>query len=186
MKDPTLTRSNPSVTHAQIDEFILGLSGICEVFLKIVNVCSDTTHRLSDEECDDFEFNCKLFGERWRKTLRGRPHKLHLLESHLWVQMREYRIMSCFDEGSIERLHHWWLITKRIFAPIRNWQIQANAMLSRYARQNTAAVQTIINSVAAGTKRKKGQPSQKNIEKMKQKTEVKQEHYKRTKLSNGF
>jgi hypothetical protein len=75
------------------------------------------------------------------------PMKLHYLESQLWMQMAFLRTISFADEGGIERLHHWWNIVARLYAPMRNWALLSTAVVRRLAMESFGPVMNYLKGV---------------------------------------
>jgi len=187
LQEANLKLKNPSRTPAQINAYIDGLMVLCATFDAICELASTTSQRLSDAQCDQFERLCKLFGAQWRLVMTSRPVKLHLLESHLWVQMRELRNLAFCEEGGIERLHHWYKEKLRIFANMRNWVSKTSAIIHRFNKEKCAAVQQVVEQVAGATKRRwSGQTSSKLAEAAEKKVEEKKiKIEKASKLTSG-
>ena len=152
----TVGRQHREKTDAEIDAFIDALMKASQTLNAIVMLASRTETALSDEECDQFEQLCKNFGVQFREvpTMSSRPLKLHYLESHLWQQMRDFRTIAFADEGGIERLHAWWNILGRMYAPMRSFALMTTAIVKRFEMEHFAPVKAYMKKMVDATKRR--------------------------------
>ena len=75
--------------------------------------------------------------------------------------MQKFRNLSNFDEGGIERLHHWWKVKARLLNPIRLWASQVKAILKRKTVETTLGVGGSIQKMWDATRRVMGPAVQK-------------------------
>jgi hypothetical protein len=108
-----------------------------------------------------FEAVALEFGKRWREDLKKPvPPKLHLLESHVPLQLWRYRRFGIFGEDPIEREHHRRKKLNILFAPIRDWEKIQSAIQSRDSRmQHPDVIQAQLEALLINsTKRVKNDP----------------------------
>ena len=160
MKDVSNQRKKPTVDSAGIDTYISTMRELSETLNMILQMATSSTNKI-DKECDQFRDLCILLGQQWRKSeLKQRPPKLHLVEAHLLRVMRKFRNLY-FDEGGIERLHHWWKVKARLLNPIRLWASQVKAILKRKTVETTLGVLGSIQKMWDATRRVRGPAVQK-------------------------
>ena len=161
MKDVSNQRKKPTVDSAGIDTYISTMRELSETLNMILQMATSSTNKI-DKECDQFRDLCILLGQQWRQSeLKQRPPKLHLVEAHLLLDMQKFRNLSNFDEGGIERLHHWWKVKARLLNPIRLWASQVKAILKRKTVETTLGVGGSIQKMWDATRRVMGPAVQK-------------------------
>jgi len=161
MKDVSNQRKKPTVDSAGIDTYISTMRELSETLNMILEMATSSTNKI-DKECDQFRDLCILLGQQWRQSeLKQRPPKLHLVEAHLLLDMQKFRNLSNFDEGGIERLHHWWKVKARLLNPIRLWASQVKAILKRKTVETSLGVLGSIQTMLDATGRVMGPAVQK-------------------------
>jgi len=119
--------------------------------LHIIN----TQDEMSENDVEFFRELAQEFGLRWRSSLKKSvPPKLHLLESHVYLQMKRFRRMGIFCEDPIEREHHRRKILNTLFAPMRDWERIQRHIMKRDNQMTESGVQEAMIDAIQGTKRK--------------------------------
>lgn len=123
-KDAALRKADTTADiDERIDTFLDNMLKIMRVFNSIYALMSQTT-QLSEEELDHFDYLCKNFGLMWRMYLNpcNAPPKLHLLETHAPVQMRQFGCLGDKIEAAVERMHHSVNKANRRYAAVKGWE----------------------------------------------------------------
>jgi hypothetical protein len=89
----------------RIDEYFEQMRDLMFAMDYVFSECANQHHQSTDEKCLLFEKACKYIGGLWRVFLKiSVAPKLHMLESHVWVQMQFFR--NLVGEDPVERWHN--------------------------------------------------------------------------------
>lgn len=114
-----------------VREFVKKIRNLMQV-LESTHQLLSKVDQLQADELNDFEELCLGFGRLWRESFGNKiTPKLHLLEVHAPMQMREFGCIGDKTEAAIERLHQLCNVDNRILCHTKNYEKRTNAQLSR-------------------------------------------------------
>lgn len=156
LKTPALRKADAHAdVEERIDDFMKNIRSIMEIF-EAVYMLMSKTEQLTPEELNDFDTLAGNFGLIWRRffpSSRVTP-KMHLLETHAHVQMREFGCIGDKIEAAVERLHHTVNVEHRLFAAIPDWQHRQAAMMVRRELVQQPRVEAAASTPILSSKRK--------------------------------
>lgn len=131
--NPTLRRPD-AVGNIEllVREFVKKIKKLMQV-LQSTHQLMSKIEPLQNVELDEFDKLCIGFGQLWRESFPNCSitPKLHLLEVHAPMQMRQFGCIGDKTEAAIERLHQICNVDNRILAHVKNYEKRTTAQLTR-------------------------------------------------------
>ena len=139
---------------AQIDDFLRKIKDLLGMFEAIYSLMSQTA-QLTEDEQSTFKHLCRNFGKIWRSYFPDDtiPPKIHMLESHAWIQMQMFGCLGDKAEAAVERLHKECNDVNCQLRCVRKWSDRQKTMLCEKDKCDLTEVKAVRVKVMTKTSR---------------------------------
>ena len=152
-----LNAQDKDIDQQAMDAFFLGIAEVSVLLNGIFFFAFRQGVQATDEECDNMDSMCRLFGLAWRRLFHNKhlTHKFHLIECHLSEQFRRLRSLGEWTEEPIERVHHHYKVFRSTYLNVREWKAIQELIYRNMNLRRRPGIQTITKQIIASTARGK-------------------------------